>query len=67
MANETKALIVSDFRIAHDPATPELAFVELAAGKERGERFTFVADAIVLDGLAKALTEAANNVRKRAN
>lgn len=63
----TEFLIVRHLRIGKDAFNPTVATVRLSADKEVGPHLDFVADAVTLDQISKALAEAAVEVRKRAS
>ncbi len=70
MTNETSPaafLIVAHGRVGKDPSNPSIATIRLSASKESGPHLDFVADAPTLERIAKMLTEAAADIRKRAN
>jgi hypothetical protein len=67
MAEASRFLIVRHIRVGRDTGNPTIATVRLSADQASGPHLDFVADAMTLDRIAAALTEAAKDVRKRAH
>jgi hypothetical protein len=66
-SDPTPFLIVRHGRIGKNLDNPSVATVRLSASKESGPHMDFVADAPTLELIAKMLTQAAADIRGRAN
>jgi hypothetical protein len=60
-------LVVKHGQAGRPLDNPAVRTIRLSASKEHGPHLDFVADAEVLENIAKLLTEAAGDIRKRAN
>jgi hypothetical protein len=65
--NPMPFLIVRQGKVGRDLDNPSVATIRLSASQENGPHLDFVADAPTLEQIAKMLTEAASEIRGRAN